>query len=214
MPKQGFISASMAKAVMTKGRGNSQYGATFESKAQEIAAMMLGYDITADLSGNPHIERGLEYEPVAIQAYERFTNRSVHSSQEWIAFKDKPFGCTPDGLVGDDGMIEVKCPTSSNHLKNILSNAQLKDYEPQMQFSLGVTGRAWCDFISYDDSAPDGLKLHVHRLMRDDEMIATLFERAKALHKRAVEISLEIQAVMAIEPATESSQLSVDRLGF
>ena len=188
MPKLGKISASMAKDVMTSGRGKDEpFGATFLSRAKSVGAGRIGWDVSVDLDGNPDIERGRELEWEAVETYmeERFAD--VHSAQIWQSIDGTCFGCTPDGLVGTDGMIEVKAPRSHNHLANILEQAQLKQYIPQMQFSLWVTGRQWCDFISFDPTAPDGLKLYVYRVERDEVYIESLSMRAFEMDRIADE---------------------------
>jgi len=197
MPKLGCISASMAKAVLTKGRRKDElYGATFKTEAKKLAAGMLGWDVETDLSEIDHIQHGLEFEPVAIEAYELEHMASVHGAQEWIGSECGRFGCTPDGLVGTDGMIEVKCPKPHNHLDNVLTQAQLSMYNPQMQFSMWVTGRIWCDWISFDPTAPEGLQLYVQRVQRDDDMIVQLAERSEAMYESAKMYAAKLKGIM------------------
>jgi hypothetical protein len=187
MPKSGYISASMAKDVLTGGRGGVAYGETFKSRAKEIGASMAEYDIRADISNIPHVQHGLEFEAEAINTYMAKTGANVHSMQEWISHSDQPFGCTPDGLVDDEGCIEVKCPNSNNHLDNVLSGKQVGMYNAQMQFTMLVTGRQWCDFISYDPRAPEGLKIFIERVYRDEALIMDLLSRSKVMHEMALE---------------------------
>ena len=201
MPKTGYISASMAKAVLTKGRGSVLYGETFNAKAKEIGASIVGYDITFDISSIAHVQHGLEYEAEAINAYMAYKDAKVHSMQQWQQHQEYPFGCTPDGLVDDDGMIEVKCPNSNNHLDNIMEGKQIGLYVPQMQFSMLVTGRAWCDFISYDPRAPEGLKLFVERVYRDDAKILELVSRGKTMHDMALDYAETLKIKMQQQKA-------------
>jgi hypothetical protein len=197
MPKQSYISASMAKDVMTNGRGkDNPFGATFVTRAKAIGASRVGYDVSTDLSGNFDIERGLEFEWEAIETYKEVKLAQVHGEQKWIQREDIRAGCTPDGLVGDVGMIEVKCPRPHNHLANLLDNEQLAQYLPQMQFSLWVTGRQWCDFISYDSTAPDGLKLHVHRVERDEAYIDSLAMRTAEMDALADEYAERLRSIL------------------
>lgn len=197
MPKLGYISASMAKAVLTKGRKKDElYGATFHSQAKQIAAAMIGWDVETDISENAFIQHGLEFEPLAIECYESEHLATVHGAQDWIESDCGRFGCTPDGLVGTDGMIEVKCPKSSNHLANILEEAQLSMYLPQMQFSMWVTGRLWCDWVSFDPFAPEGLQLYVKRVQRDDAMIKDLAERSTAMYAIAEQYANQLKTIM------------------
>jgi len=182
----GWISASNAKKVMTTGRKkDEQYGDTFFSYARQLAAARLGYDITKDISSLSAVEWGLENEWLAVESYsERFLS-DVKYPVQFIAHPDYPdtVGCTPDGLVGANGLIEVKCPDSSNHLDNVLDNKQLADYFPQMQFQLWVTGRSWCDWVSFDPRAPEAIKLHVVRVERDEAYIGELSERVLYLEQ-------------------------------
>lgn len=123
---------------------------------------------------NAAMDRGIELEPIARAAYECATDNFV----DQIAFVDHPtiewFGCSPDGLVGTDGLIEIKCPNSATHLEYIEDNAPPKKYYTQMQAQMACTGRQWCDFVSFDDRMPDGLQLLIVRVNRDDEFIKNM----------------------------------------
>jgi putative phage-type endonuclease len=83
-------------------------------------------------------------------------------------------GCSPDGLVGDDGLIEIKCPKWSTHQETLLYREIPDRYMKQMQFQLAVTGRAWCDYISYSPQWREDLRLKIIRVPRDDKMITYL----------------------------------------
>jgi hypothetical protein len=176
----GWISASNAKKVMTTGRKkDEQYGDTFFSYARQLAAARIGYDITKDISSLSAVEWGLENEWLAVETYcERYLS-DVKYPVEFQPHPEYPdsVGCTPDAYVGSDGLIEVKCPDSNNHLDNVLDNKQLDDYFAQIQFQLWVTGRKWCDWVSFDPRAPEQLKLHVVRVERDETFISQLSER-------------------------------------
>jgi len=114
---------------------------------------------------------GVETEHQARAAYEVTTGDFV----EQIAFVDHPsivnFGCSPDGLVGDEGLIEIKCPNTATHLEYLETDAPPKKYFIQMQAQMAVTGRKWCDFVSFDPRLPDGLELLIVRVNRDDKYI-------------------------------------------
>jgi predicted phage-related endonuclease len=83
-------------------------------------------------------------------------------------------GASPDGLVGDDGLIEIKCPNTATHIENLLSNSAPANYVIQMQWQMACTGRKWCDFVSFDPRMPENLQMMVVRIERDDEQIAML----------------------------------------
>lgn len=122
---------------------------------------------------NPHMVRGTELEPVARAYYERDKDVFV----EEIGFVNHPTilmsGASPDGLVGNDGLIEIKCPTKANHIDTILSRSAPSKYISQMQWQMACTGRAWCDYVSFNAEMPDGLQLYVKRVIRDDDYIAS-----------------------------------------
>jgi putative phage-type endonuclease len=116
---------------------------------------------------------GTEQEPAARAAYERATGRIVEETG-FVAHDTLLAGCSPDGLVDWDGLIEIKCPYSTAvHIETLL-NGMPADHIPQVQGQLWITGREWCDFVSYDPRMPEALQLHVQRIQRDEAFIADL----------------------------------------
>jgi predicted phage-related endonuclease len=99
-------------------------------------------------------------------------------------------GASPDGLVGDDGLIEIKCPLTATHIETLLGQAPPSRYLAQMQWQMAVSGRAWCDFVSYDPRLPHSMRLFVRRIGRDDRLIAEL-------EREVVRFLAEIDAVIA-----------------
>ena len=126
---------------------------------------------------NAAMQWGVDQEPIARAEYEVKTGNFV----DQIAFVDHPtianFGCSPDGLVGDDGLIEIKCPNTATHIDYVMQDKVPTKYIPQIQCQLAVTGRKWCDFVSFDPRLPDGLQILIVRLDRDDEYIEKLEAR-------------------------------------
>jgi len=119
---------------------------------------------------------GTEQEPAARAAYERITGRIVEETG-FVAHDTLLAGCSPDGLIDWDGLIEIKCPYSSaNHIETLL-NGMPADHIPQVQGQMWITGREWCDFVSYDPRMPEALQLHVQRIQRDPSFIADLEAR-------------------------------------
>jgi len=80
-------------------------------------------------------------------------------------------GCSPDGLVGSEGLVEIKCPTSKTHLGTLLTGKVDVAYIDQMQFQMACTGRSYCDFVSYDPHQHETMQLRIIRVMRDDKAI-------------------------------------------
>jgi predicted phage-related endonuclease len=83
-------------------------------------------------------------------------------------------GASPDGLVGDDGLVEIKCPNTANHIETLLGAEIPSKYVNQMQWQMACTGRKWCDFVSYDPRMPEDMQLFVKRLERSDDTITEL----------------------------------------
>ena len=80
-------------------------------------------------------------------------------------------GASPDGLVEDDGLTEIKCPNTATHIQTLLDQKIPRKYETQMLWQLECTDRKWCDFVSFDPRMPEDLKLFVKRFERDDERL-------------------------------------------
>jgi predicted phage-related endonuclease len=97
---------------------------------------------------------------------------------EEVGFVDHPritnAGASPDGLVGDEGLVEVKAPATSTHLDTLLDGEVPTKHLAQMQWQMACTGRKWCDFVSYDPRLPEHLRMFVKRVERDDKHITTL----------------------------------------
>lgn len=129
---------------------------------------------------NEAMQWGTDTEPQARMAYEAESGNLVDE----LGFIDHPtianFGCSPDGVIGEDGLIEIKCPNSKTHLSTLLSKKAPTKYIPQMQTQMAVMNRQWCDFVSFDPRLPEELQLFVVRVNRDDEYIAKLEEEVTA----------------------------------
>ena len=140
---------------------------------------------------NAAMEWGTQTEPQARVAYEVNTNNFV----DQVAFIDHPniawFGCSPDGLVSDRGLVEIKCPNSATHWEYFKSKEPPKKYFIQMQAQMAVTDRDWCDFISFDPRMPDRSQLLIVQVPRDPEFILFMETEIKQfLSEVEVEVNL------------------------
>jgi hypothetical protein len=125
----------------------------------------------------PHFETaamrwGVDNEPAARVEYAWLRSTEVEEVG-FIAHPSIMAGISPDGLIGADGGLEIKCPTTVVHIETIL-NGMPDDHKPQVQGAMWITGRAWWDFVSYDPRVPKHLQLFVQRIPRDDIYIANL----------------------------------------
>ena len=134
---------------------------------------------------------GTATEPQARVAYEVKTGNFV----DQIAFVEHPtiewFGCSPDGLVGNDGLIEIKCPNSATHWATIKDGKPPNKYVIQMQTQMACTNRQWCDFVSFDPRMPERSQLFICRVERDQTMIDEIeIEVMKFLSEVESEVNL------------------------
>lgn len=201
MPKPGFITASLFNKVMTKSPDTK----TVQKECYRIACERLGVtdldDQSGSFSGSQAMEWGNENEHRAIAAYEAEHFALVHSAQEFVQIPGRLIGGHPDGLVCTDGMIEVKCPNSDNHLLNLTHGEQIPTYLNQIQASMWIYGREWCDFISYDPRFPEDLRLYVKRIERDQSLIDAIDQRAQDMEKIIADLIEKIKPGFVFTPA-------------
>lgn len=122
---------------------------------------------------SPAMQHGIDTEAEAREAYRQHMLCAV----EEIGFVEHPSlfaGASPDGLIADNGLVEIKCPITATHIDTLLSASVPDKYAKQMQFQMACTGRAWCDFVSYDNRLPESMRLFVQRVTRDDGAIAKI----------------------------------------
>jgi putative phage-type endonuclease len=166
----GKVTASRIADVLSKGKSGES--ASRRNYRTELVVQRLT-GLPGESFSNAAMEWGTNTEPKARTAYEVEKQQFV----EQVAFIDHPsiewFGCSPDGLV-TDGLIEIKCPNSTTHVDYLADNKPPAKYIPQMQCQMAVTGRQWCDFVSFDPRLPDDLQLFVVRLERDQEYIEAM----------------------------------------
>jgi len=143
------------------------------------------------------LQWGKDVEPYARNAYELSTGTIITLS-EFVTHPAYPFvGASPDGLIGNKGGVEFKCPKNPGiHLERFLSGVP-EEYKPQIQGCMWVTGREWWDFGSYDPRMPESHRLLVIRVHRDDAFIATMAAAILEAEERVLELMDKIQRVAA-----------------
>lgn len=167
----GRVTASRVADVIAKTK--SGYSTSRANYAAQLVLERLTGTVAESYS-NAAMEWGTAQEPEARIAYEFLKNMAV----EQVGFVSHPritmAGASPDGLVGTDGLVEIKCPNSATHLETLLGQAIPGKYQTQMLWQMACTGRVWCDFVSYDPRLPESMQLFVRRLERDAGRIAEL----------------------------------------
>ena len=159
----GFVTSSNFHKVLNKRTGRGLY-------MRKLAAERLT-GFAEESYHNNIMENGNLTEDEARGFYEAANDLTIR--RVGFVIRDKDVGGSPDGLVGEDGIIEIKCPLSSTHIEYIMSNRLPACYVPQVQGLLWVTGRQWCDFISYDPRVVS-MPLNIVRVERDVEYIKEL----------------------------------------
>jgi len=158
----GKFTGSVAQAIAANGKGLETL--VFE-KAAEILTSKPKPSYT-----NDDIERGHEYEDMARNAYEIETGRTV--KQVGFVEVDEFVGCSPDGLVEDDGLIEIKCKNDANYARFLYDQKVDPAHNWQIQFNLWVTKREWCDYIVFNENFTKPIS--VIRIQRNETEIAKL----------------------------------------
>lgn len=159
----GKVTASRVADVVAKTR--TGWGA---SRANYMAELIVERLTGIPTNGytNAAVEWGTATEPEARMEYQLRTDYDVQQ----VGFVPHPMiamaGCSPDGLIEDDGLVEIKCPNSSTHIETLLTKRIPDKYLNQIQFQLACTWRQWCDYVSYDPRLPGHMRLFVKRVPR------------------------------------------------
>lgn len=195
----GRVTASRVADVVAKTK--SGWGASRANYAAELIAERLTGE-PAERFTNAAMQWGTDHEPDARAAYEFFRDAAVVE----IGFVDHPSiamtGASPDGLVGEDGLVEIKCPNTATHLDTLLSQTVPAKYVTQMLWQMACTGRKWCDFVSFDPRLPESMSMFVKRVERDDKRIAELETEVAAFLE---EISAKIEQLNSLYGMKEAA---------
>lgn len=172
----GKVTASRVADVIARTKtGPSASRANY--MAELVAERLTG--ARGETYTNAAMQWGTDNEPEARLAYEFRHDVTV----EQVGFIAHPSiemsGASPDGLVAADGLVEIKCPNTATHIETLLTGTIPAKYETQMLWQMACTGRAWCDFASFDPRLPEEMRLFVKRFARDDARIAEMEEQVR-----------------------------------
>lgn len=170
----GKVTASRVADVIA--RTKTGYGASRANYMAELIAERLT-GVPADRFTNAAMQWGTDNEGAARGEY-AIRNGVIVTE---IAFVNHPLipmsGASPDGLIGEIGLVEIKCPNTSTHIDTLLGGKVPEKYVTQMQWQMACTGRQWCDFVSYDPRLPKEMQLFIRTVERDSALIASLEEQ-------------------------------------
>jgi predicted phage-related endonuclease len=176
-----------AISVLTRKSGDKNPG------DPTSASDKYAYEVAFErISGEPYgepikawtLERGHELEKMARLEYEARTG-NLASESGVVLTDDRRFGYSTDGAIGDDGLIEIKCPVDTVKIMDMLTTHDISEYEHQIQGGLWITGRQYCDFIQYVPALEHvGKDLFYKRVMRDDDFIDDMVAKLLQFEKR------------------------------
>lgn len=185
----GKVTASRVADIIAKTK--TGYSTSRANYAAELVAERLT-GTPAEGFTNAAMQWGTDKEPFARASYEFYNDVDV----ELVGFVNHPniadTGASPDGLVGAEGLVEIKCPNTATHIETLLKGVIPAKYITQMMWQMTCTGRQWCDFVSFDPRMPESMQTFIKRVERDDAMIAELEGEVIAFLKevRATVLSL------------------------
>ncbi len=169
----GAVTSSRLSDVCAKlKRKDGEAAARAAYRTELIIERLTGQ--TADHYVSPAMEHGILSEPMARAEYEIKHGQEVQQIALAMHPEIKYFSASTDGLVGEDGMLEIKCPSSATHMNILISGNIPEEYHLQMLGGMACAERQWCDFVSYDPRLPEPHQLFVCRLQRDDAKIAAM----------------------------------------
>lgn len=175
----GSLGASRIPDMMAWNIKSKTWGASRNNLMAELiverltGAMQDGFKSQA-------MQHGIDTEPMARAAYAFDKMCEVTETPPILHPKIAGSHASPDGLVGVDGLLEIKCPTSATHIETLLGEPIPDKYLKQMAWQMAVTGRKFCDWVSFDPRMPETMKLFVKRVDRDDKLIAMLEKEVTA----------------------------------
>lgn len=198
----GLVTASRSADVVASTKKGDEAAARRNYRTELLCEILTGQPTEQYVTRE--MQWGADQEPFARAAYELERNVLV----ETCGFVQHPeiarFGASPDGLVGEVGLIQIKCPTTATHLSWILAGTIPLEHGPQMLAEMSCTGRDWCDFVSYDPRLPKRLQMFIRRFPRHQQLI-------EALEREVEHFNAEIDAVLAQLPS-EGPQLVVQAI--
>lgn len=169
--RRGKVTASRIGDILKTIRSGA-WAASRRNYAAQLVAERLTGKVQESFYGHESMDWGKDQEPAAREAYIKKTGASVAE----IGFVDHPTlpdaGASPDGLVGDEGLLEIKCLIPANHQEMLLTGEVKESYRLQMLWQVACTKRKWCDFVSYDPRLPESMQLLIKRFEFDEAEIS------------------------------------------
>jgi putative phage-type endonuclease len=191
----GRVTASKVKDVMAKGRGGAPSATRQNYMMQLLCERLTGKREEGFTSAA--MQRGTDLEPIARSAYEFSAGVMTVETGLILHPLIEGFGASPDGLVGDRGMLEIKCPNTAQHIAVLQSGSHDSSYDWQMLAQLACADRDWVDFVSFDDRLPEELQYACFRFERDEARIRQMETEIKLFLEELAELERDMRGRMA-----------------
>lgn len=191
----GVATASCFSAIMATTRSGGEAAERRNYRSRLVVERLTGKPVQTFQSAA--MKQGTEREPFARMGYEAHTG-NIAQEVGLCMHETLLAGASPDGLIGEDGGLEIKCPELSNHLAYLQMKGEPTEYTWQIQGAMWITGRAWWDFVSYNPDFPEHLQLIVRRIPRNEEQIKKL---AAEVERFLAEVDAEVERVRSLKAA-------------
>jgi len=155
----------------------SGYSTQRKNYAAELTIQRI-IGVSEDSYTSAAMQWGIDNEPLARLQYELTTGNTAKETGFWL-HDELMAGASPDGLIGRAGVLEIKCPNSATHIETLFKKTVPRQYQAQVQGQMWITGRKWCDFVSFDPRLPVNAQMIVIHVERDDVFIADLESEVK-----------------------------------
>ena len=187
----GKVTGSACAAIFAKGRTKGEESSERRKYRLQLALETITGQPAGSTYTNAAMQRGIDLEAEAVAAYEAATGNMV-TVPGFMFAEDEQIGASLDGLVNEDGALEVKVPDATTHLLYLRAKRIPPEYQAQVAHNLFVSGRRWLDFVSYDPRFPEPLRLFVWRVYADD---LNLSAHAEAVRGFLGEVEAEVESI-------------------
>lgn len=187
--RSGKLTGSTAKDMLASIKTGE--AAARRDLRYRLVAERLSQSSQEDSYINAVMQWGIDHESEAIAAYEVATGNVVRSVG-FCELEHIAAGTSPDGFIGDAGLLSVKCPKTANHLRYIRESAEPSEHIAQNSHELWITDRQWIDFVSFDPRLPEELQLFIFRVQRDEARIENYGHKAISF---LAEVDREVEAI-------------------
>jgi len=188
----GHLTASRIADMMA--RTQKGWGASRANyAAQLIAERLTGVAESGFTSAA--MQHGIDTEAAARAAYGFMQDVEVVEAPFVLHPRLAWSGASPDGFVGDDGLVEIKCPNTATHITTLRGGEIPDKYIKQMQWQMACTEKDWCDFVSFDPRMPVEMQLHIQRVDRDNDLIAEIESAAIGFLDEIAATVAELEAI-------------------